>query len=73
MGKESRITKRIWFDSVYIEEYSNKKGMESYRLMSVKDYADSGGVSVQYIYQMIRSGKLESEKIGSVILVKIKT
>ena len=41
--------------------------------MSVKDYADSRGVSVQYIYQMIRSGKLESEKIGSVILVKIKT
>ncbi len=38
-------------------------------LMSVREYASKRGVSVQYVYQMIRSGKLESLKVGSILLV----
>jgi len=37
----------------------------------VKEYAQEKGVSVQAIYQAIKSGKLKSKKIGSYTLVQI--
>ena len=36
----------------------------------VKQYADKKGISVQAVYQAIKKGKLDSKKIGSMILVR---
>jgi hypothetical protein len=43
--------------------------METHRLMSVKEYATEKKVSVQYVYQQIKGGKVGSKKIGGIILV----
>jgi excisionase family DNA binding protein len=45
--------------------------MEPHRLITVKEYAEIKGVSVQYVYQLIKEKKIKHEKIGSVFLIRI--
>lgn len=40
--------------------------------MTVKDYADKKGVSVQAVYQSVNRKTLESKKIGTVVLIKVE-
>lgn len=43
-----------------------------YGYMTVKQYADLKGVSVQAVYKSIKIGKLRTKKIGHLTLVKPK-
>jgi len=40
--------------------------------MTVKEYADMKGISVQAVYQSVNRNTIESKKIGSVVLIKVK-
>ena len=42
------------------------------KLMSVKDYADKQGCTVQNVYHLIKQGKLKARKIGSFHLVEVR-
>tara|TARA_R110000751_G_scaffold15070_1_gene48725 strand:+ start:582 stop:725 length:144 start_codon:yes stop_codon:yes gene_type:complete len=44
--------------------------LENY--MTVKDYADLKGISVQAVYQAINRKTINSKKLGSVVLIKTK-
>tara|TARA_R110000824_G_C14766459_1_gene630411 strand:- start:373 stop:516 length:144 start_codon:yes stop_codon:yes gene_type:complete len=44
--------------------------LENY--MTVKDYADLKGISVQAVYQAINRKTIDSKKLGSVVLIKTK-
>lgn len=39
-------------------------------MQTVKEYAENQGVSVQYVYKLIREKKIKFKKIGSVYLIK---
>ena len=40
--------------------------------LTVKEYADKKGVTVQAVYQSINRGVIDSKKMGSMVLVKVK-
>ena len=40
--------------------------------MTVKDYADRENISVQAVYQAVNRKTLESKRLGSVVLIKVK-
>jgi len=40
--------------------------------MTVKDYALKKGISVQAVYQGINRKTIDSKKIGTVVLIKVK-
>jgi len=42
------------------------------KLIKVRTYAEQKGYSVQYVYQLIKQDKVESEKIDGVTFVKVK-
>lgn len=41
-----------------------------YGYQTVKEFADRKGISPQAVYKGIRSGKYDSKKIGSLVLVR---
>jgi hypothetical protein len=46
--------------------------METEIRLPVKDYAAKMGVSVQYVYQQLRRGKIKGVKIGNYQLILTK-
>lgn len=41
------------------------------KYLTVKEYANLKGVSVQSVYQKVWRGTLEHKKIGSLVLIKV--
>jgi predicted DNA-binding transcriptional regulator AlpA len=42
------------------------------KLIKVRTYADQNGFSVQYVYRLIKQGKVESEEIDGVKFIKVE-
>tara|TARA_R110000823_G_scaffold221159_1_gene349664 strand:+ start:834 stop:980 length:147 start_codon:yes stop_codon:yes gene_type:complete len=42
------------------------------RWMSVKGYSELKGITVQAVYQAVKRKTLDSKKLGSVVLIKVR-
>lgn len=58
--------------SSYSKENSQQGDMGKHRLVSVKEYASEKGVSVQYVYQQIKAGKIDVKRVGGMIIIQVE-